>query len=369
MVSERGASIGVVANPASGRDIRRLVAQASVFPTAEKANMVQRLLAACGSLGVDRALVSTDLAGISAATLRAVRSGRNGAWPEVGFCEDVELTESAADTTNAVLRMRERGVDAIACLGGDGTARVAAAACGDVPLLALSTGTNNAFPRMREATVAGMALALVATGRVDPGAGTRRAGVLEVRAQDRREWALVDVCVSSERHVGSRALWNPATISELYCTFAEPDGIGLSSVPGLLCPSARSDPHGVALRMAPPETARTAVRAPLAPGLVVPVGVDDWRPLRVGERVRTAPGGVIALDGERELELRGASTAEIELRADGPRCIDVPAVLAAAAERNLLRGDVAGVPGAGGTGTGSTGTAGTRTEGEEVSTG
>ena len=340
-MAERGVTVGVVANPASGRDIRRLVAQASVFPAAEKANMVQRLLAACGSLGVGRALLSTDLAGISAATLRALRGGQRADWPEVRFCEEVELTDSAADTTNAIHRMREAGVDAIACLGGDGTARVAAAACGDVPLLPLSTGTNNAFPRMREATVAGMALALVATGRVDPEVGIRRASALQVRAGGRSELALVDVCVSSEHHVGSRALWNPDTITELYCTFAEPDGIGLSSVPGLLCPSARAEPDGVALRMAAPASARTVVHAPIAPGLVVPVGVDGWRRLRVGERVETAAGGVVAVDGEREVELRGDGTAEIVLRGDGPRCVDVPAALAAAADRGVLNAEIA----------------------------
>ena len=48
------------------RGVRRLVARASVFPTAEKANMVQRLLSAFASVGVQRAMVSTDLGGISA---------------------------------------------------------------------------------------------------------------------------------------------------------------------------------------------------------------------------------------------------------------------------------------------------------------
>ena len=33
-------AVGVIANPMSGRDIRRLVASASVFPNAEKASMV-----------------------------------------------------------------------------------------------------------------------------------------------------------------------------------------------------------------------------------------------------------------------------------------------------------------------------------------
>ena len=37
--------VGIVANPASGRDIRRLVAGASVFGNADKAGMVFRLLA------------------------------------------------------------------------------------------------------------------------------------------------------------------------------------------------------------------------------------------------------------------------------------------------------------------------------------
>ncbi len=61
------AAIGVIANPMSGRDIRRLVASAFVFPNAEKASMVVRLTAAAGELGVRRVLVSTDTFGVSAA--------------------------------------------------------------------------------------------------------------------------------------------------------------------------------------------------------------------------------------------------------------------------------------------------------------
>jgi predicted polyphosphate/ATP-dependent NAD kinase len=55
------AVVGVVANPLSGRDIRRLVTQASVFPTAEKANMIQRMLTAFGAVGVHRVLLRTCL--------------------------------------------------------------------------------------------------------------------------------------------------------------------------------------------------------------------------------------------------------------------------------------------------------------------
>ena len=54
-----GSTLGIIANPMSGRDIRRLVGQASVFPNAEKTNMLLRLLAAAGAVGVDRVLLST----------------------------------------------------------------------------------------------------------------------------------------------------------------------------------------------------------------------------------------------------------------------------------------------------------------------
>ena len=136
----------------------------------------------------------------------------------------------------------------IVVLGGDGTARAAAAPSGDVPLLPLSTGTNNAFPEMWEATVAGTAAGLLATGRVSAGEVTHRCKALHVRAGEAHEIALVDVCVTTVAHVAAKALWQPATLRELYCTFAEPHAIGLSSIAGLLHPVARTDSHGVAVR-------------------------------------------------------------------------------------------------------------------------
>ena len=77
-------TVGVIANPMSGRDIRRLVASASVFPNAEKASMVVRLTAAAGALGVGRVLVSTDTFGVSAAVLRESRrraEAGDPTWP------------------------------------------------------------------------------------------------------------------------------------------------------------------------------------------------------------------------------------------------------------------------------------------------
>ena len=335
------AIVGVVANPLSGRDIRRLVTQASVFPTAEKANMIQRMLTAFGAVGVHRVLLSTDLGGISASVFRVIERraapGRDRpGWPEVEFLDGQPIRQTAQDTVEAVRRMVIAGARVIVILGGDGTARVAASAVGDVPMLALSTGTNNVFPAVREATIAGLAAGLVATGRVPADSATTRAKLLEVRAGDRTETALVDVAVSTERHVGARAIWDPATVTRLFCAFAEPDAVGLSSILGQLAPVARHEPYGVTAYLSP--AAPRQVLAPIAPGLVVPVGVDGIERMRPGSEYRVqARAGVIAVDGERELTFEAGELPVIRLRTDGPRCVDVPAVLAASARLGLLR--------------------------------
>jgi predicted polyphosphate/ATP-dependent NAD kinase len=331
------AVVGVVANPLSGRDIRRLVTQASVFPTAEKASMIQRMLTAFEAVGVHRVLLSTDLGGISAAVFRAVERQRSQGlrWPEVEFLDGRPIRQTAQDTVDAVRRMVAAGARVIVCLGGDGTARVAAAAAGDTALLPLSTGTNNVFPRVREATIAGLAAGLVATGAVPADLATTHAKLLEVRVGERAETALVDVAVSTERHVGARAVWDPATLTQLFCAFAEPDAIGLSSILGQLAPVTRGDAHGVTARIAP--GAARQVLAPIAPGLVVPVGVREVEPMHPGTSYPVdARAGVIAVDGERELTFEPGQQPVVRLRTDGPRCVDVPAVLAASARLGLL---------------------------------
>lgn len=331
------AIVGVVANPLSGRDIRRLVTQASVFPTAEKANMIQRMLTAFDAVGVHRVLLSTDLGGISASVFRAIgRRGRQaGRWPEVEFLDGQPIRQTAQDTVDAVRRMVNAGAQVVVCLGGDGTARVTASVVGDVPMLPLSTGTNNTFPVVREATIAGLAAGLVATGAVPADKVTTRAKLLQVRVGDRVETALVDVAVSTERRVGTRAVWDPATLTQLFCAFAEPDAIGLSSILGQLSPVARHEAHGVMARIA--ADAARGVLAPIAPGLVVPVGVHGIERMRPGSvHPIDARAGVIAVDGERELTFEPGEQPTVRLRADGPRCVDVPAVLAASAHLGLL---------------------------------
>jgi predicted polyphosphate/ATP-dependent NAD kinase len=333
------AIVGVVANPLSGRDIRRLTTQATVFPTAEKASMIQRMLAAFGAVGVHRALLSTDLGGVSAAVFRALGRRRAGdpPWPEVEFLDGLPISQTAADTRTAVERMIACGARVIVCLGGDGTARIAASAVGEVPLLPVSTGTNNTFPVVREATIAGLAAGLVATGAVPRAGALSRTKILQAQAGDRTETALVDVAVSTERHVATRAVWDPATLTQLFCAFAEPDAIGLSSILGQTAPVSRADPFGVTALIKEQEGTERIVVAPIAPGLIVPVAIREVARMTPGVAYPvTAEAGVLAVDGERELTFEPGEHPSVTLRSDGPWCVDVPAVLAASARLGLL---------------------------------
>jgi hypothetical protein len=149
--------------------------------------------------------------------------------------------------------------------------------------------------------------------------------------------ALVDIAVSENRWVGSKALWRPETLDQIFVTFAECGAIGLSSVAGLFRPVSRSAPHGLRINLAPPERAKVRLQCPIAPGLILPVGIEDVQELHRGEIHRLRLGqGTIALDGEREVEFANGQQVAVRLDDRGPYTIDVDRVMTRAARERLL---------------------------------
>lgn len=331
-------SVGVIANPASGRDMRRALGWASVVPTSEKVNIVLRLLCAMGSLGVRQAWMLPDAAGIGQRVRESAdlaRAQRGLAMPQVQLLP-MRLRDSAADSAEAAALMRRRGVRLIAVLGGDGTHRAVAAQCAEVPLATLSTGTNNAFPDAHEATQVGIAAALVASDRVPAALGLRANKRLRLRGPGVDEMALVDVCISRQLSAGGRAIWRSDDLCELYACFAESMASGLSSVAGLAHPVSRDDPYGIHVRFGPGRV----LHAPLMPGTIEPVSVSSLQRIHPGVALQLpAQRGTVALDGEREIELDRDSHLMLELDLDGPRTVAVPTVLALAARQGLLFND------------------------------
>lgn len=328
-------AVGVIVNPASGRDMRRLLGWVSVFPSSEKVNVVLRLLSAMGSLGVEEAWMIPDSAGIGSRVRDSAdiaRTSRGIPMPQVRLL-DMALADGKADSANAASLMRQHGVQMIAVLGGDGTHRAVATACADVPLATLSTGTNNAFPESWDATLVGIAGALLLRGQVSPTLGLRRNKRLRVRGSGFEELALVDVCFSRQLSTGARAVWRAEDLIELFVTFAEPTAMGLSSIAALSSPVSREDSFGGHVSFG----AGRLLNAIMMPGTVARVNIANVSKLPIGVAVPLRAGrGTLAFDGEREFEVDQEDQLHIELDWGGPLTLAVGPVLAEAARKGLL---------------------------------
>jgi len=202
--------------------------------------------------------------------------------------------------------------------------------------VAISTGTNNVFPGMIEGTVAGLAAGLIASKMVDVDKLTYAAKRLEVYVDGRMaEIALIDVVACSELFVGSRALWDPSRIREIVLARAEPDCIGMSSIGGLLHPLGPRDEQGMYLRLG---EGSTSVLAPVGPGLISKVDIQDYRLLSQGDEVDLEPAAfTIAVDGERQIEVYPDQKVSVRLTNRGPRVVDVKRCLQEAGRQGVFQ--------------------------------
>ena len=312
----RTPAVGLVANPASGKDIRRVTARASVFDNQEKTAMVRRCL-----IGV-RAMSDAPIRYLPDAN-RLVAAALDGLGIDAEPL-DIVPTRSAVDTTRAACALR--GATVVITLGGDGTNRAFAKGWLDAPLIPLSTGTNNAFPVMGEATTAGAAAGVLASGVVPVEAVAERAKAIHVEIEDEpRDIALIDAVLTKERFVGARALEDPAGFVAAMLTRADPAGVGMTSLGGFVHPLAARDDAALRLDFEPGSSRQ--VHAALAPGRFERVGLGRVATMPLGEPMPLTGPGVLALDGERERVLRPSQRATLTAHRDGPWVIDVSRVL------------------------------------------
>ena len=247
-------TVGIIANPASARDIRRVVASATGLQIADRANIVLRVLAAVASCGIEEVLVMPETGGIRGHVVRGIerwRNQREKRYPHVTFL-DMPVTGTVEDTKLAARLMHSAGVACIVVLGGDGTHRAVASECGRVPIAGISTGTNNAFPDHREPTITGLATGLAVMEHIPEHVAFCANKRLDVVVNGLPpEHALVDVALVTDAYVGARALWRTHTFRELYVTFADPQVIGMAGIAGLIEPVSRKEAGGLMMRLAP----------------------------------------------------------------------------------------------------------------------
>ncbi len=324
---------GIVVNPASGKDIRRLVAHGSVFDNQEKVRMTRRILLGMRHAGVRRIVYMPDGYGTIPRALNAIAEEMAGVSVEP---LEMPIRNTQQDTVVAAGIMETLGVRCLTVLGGDGTSRAACKGSIAIPLLPLSTGTNNVFPYMIEATIAGLAAGLIAADAVPVEQCCERVCLFEILLDGRvADVALVDAAVYDDVFMASRAVWHMEKVPQLFLTRCDAASIGLSAIGGMLRHIAPSEPLGLALRLGMP--ASRTVHAPIAPGMVVAVGVRDVADMLPGEEhaIDVSPG-LVAVDGEREVEIPRGVRAGIRLNTRGPLVVNVRRTMALARERGLF---------------------------------
>lgn len=329
-------SIGIAVNPASGKDVRRLVARASVFDNQEKRAIVRRAIVGALGAGADTFVYVPDSHGIAESALSEFDTACYRAV-------DSPSIANALGTIRGAQALSSAGCAVVLTLGGDGTNRAFTLGWRDAPLLPISTGTNNVFPRFVEATVAGAAAGLIASGAIALHDVARQAKTIHVQIDgERDDLALIDAVLTEERFVGARALLEADLLRMALLTRADPAAVGITSIGGLISPLKDSADQGLMLTLG---TGHSAIRAPIAPGLYARVRVAASRTVEFGETVTVTGPGVLAFDGERERVLKPGQHARLTIQRDGPWVIDVAKTLALAAASGAFRVQVGEVDG------------------------
>ncbi len=323
-------AVGLVANPASGKDIRRLAGKASVFDNREKLAIVRRAVIGAIAAGARRFVYMSDSHGIvkqAIAETTIPRGVRFEALPSSG-------TASAMDTIVAAEQMAQKDCAVVLVLGGDGTNRAFVRGWRDATLVSLSTGTNNVFPVMAEATVAGMALGLIAAGKVASRLVATQAKVIDVDIEaEEQDIALIDAVITRDAFIGAKALLDPSQLKEALLCRAEPAAVGITSLGGLVRPVSDKDDFGLHLTFA---KGGRQLLAPMGPGMFAKVEIGKTRLVKFDQAVKAQGPSVIALDGERERVIAPGQRIEMRISRRGPWVVDLAATLQRAAKQKIF---------------------------------
>jgi hypothetical protein len=322
-------TVGVIANPLSGTDVRRLSAPAGHTSNAAKVGIVERVVTAAIEAGATRVLVANDAGGLGAHAAGTVADARVELLDE-------PMTGTRADTVAAARRLWKDGCSVVVVLGGDGTCRDAAIGWPAVPMIAVSTGTNNVFPDVVEAVAVGTAAGLVASGRVPLASVSRPAKRLVVHVADVAHIALVDVAVLRPGPVGARAVLDAGSVLAVVAAISTPLASGLSSIAGRLAPLDDDDPDAVVVRLRRDAAGGRRLRVPLVPGAFSTVDVASVDRLRHGDIARFDGPLLLAFDGERDVSVPAGVAVTVTVDDGGPTRVDVGRTLRIGAQRHAF---------------------------------
>ncbi len=327
-------TIGIIANPASGKDIRRLVSHATVVDNNEKVNIVKRIILAAQGLGVDKIYIMPDTFLIGYKAVDGLTLSKELKIPVEII--NMKVKGDLRDSIKAGLLMEQMEVKCILVMGGDGTSRAVAKSITDTPLISISTGTNNVYPEMIEGTVAGIAAAVVANkdGK-------------NIYFKDKRievykdnvliDIALIDCVISRKTYVGSKAIWNSNDIKKVIVSRASPSAIGFSTIVGVNKIIDENDDFGASILV---NTGSNSILAPIAAGTMETIRTDRPIKHKINEEffIKMDDNGIMALDGEREILFKKNEVFSFKITRNGPNRVKIKEIIEQAQKENFFKG-------------------------------
>lgn len=320
-------SVGIIANPSAGKDIRRLVASGRIISNQEKANIITRFVKGLTYKGVTKVYFMPDKSGLFRPCIEELKEELDFRFLDTKYYDGPEQTLYASKLINEI------GCDCVLVLGGDGTNRLVAKNIGNVPIIPISTGTNNAFPIMIDPTIAGLAAAFYIQTKNKPFAKdliSQKPTINVLIDKNYNDLALIDLAISSQNFVGSKAIWDPNVLDQLFLTQSNPISIGLSAIGSKITEIPKN--HALKLEFS---KKGKRIYAPIAPGLISEIYINNWELFSFKKTFTlTNYSGTIALDGEREVEIYKKNKIEITLNKEGPFVLDV---IKSVHQENLLK--------------------------------
>lgn len=323
--------IGIIANPESGKDVRRLTAGASISSTHDKVATVKRFLTGFRAFSDAEIHYFDDLDRITLSALDSLKMK--------GVRIDVEPNGTSDDSTRAARAIH--GTNLVVSLGGDGTNRAIAKGWSDAPLLPLSTGTNNAFATFAEPTVAGVASAFIVSRDLPLDSISVISKVIRVNIQGESEpeLALVDLVGTKDRFIGSRAIVDPTQYLFALLTQADASKVGMVGIGGSFEHIGPKQENGIFLTFNEQSKIEKTVKAAVAPGLIREVSINSCKTVPLSDPMICSGPAVLAFDGERDRYLQPNQQVTCTVQRSGPRLFNVEATLKEVTRRGLMQQD------------------------------
>lgn len=316
--------IGIIANPASGKDIRRFVSYATVVDNNEKVNIVKRIIIGAQAVGVEKIYYMSDPYGIVDAAVFGLKQDH---VLKVTY-EKVETlnTNSYLDTEFAVKAMEAMDVSCIVVLGGDGTNRAVAKVLKTTPIIPISTGTNNVYPERLEGTIVGMAAGYIYQFD-NKDIFLKRDKIIEISSNYfEKDLALVDAVLTSATFQGASAIWDISLIKRVIACISHPANIGFSAIVGGVKIIRQGDDFGGSVKLG---EKGSFIKVAVAAGQVESLSVSEVTMMPIDEDFSFIPeeNGMLALDGEREIRLQAGIPIHVRISRKGPYRISVDEIL------------------------------------------